>query len=511
MVSDLSCSDYDSFVTETLWNARREVQFFEGGRLAFFLDEWRSLTKDQSLIQAVRGYRIPFATMPKQVSRPKLIHFSEQEKIHIDIEIESLLRKRVILRWSDENEIGFVSNIFTRLKQDGTYRVILNLSLLNECVEYRHFKMSSIHTILHMMTPGCYMASVDIKDAYYSVPIHDKDIKYLVFCWKSEFYAFRVFPNGLAPCPRVFTHLMKPVLHSLRAEGWLSVSYIDDFYLQGDSLEECQNNVRHTTEKLQRLGFVVHPEKSVLNPTRTLKVLGFLVNSLTMTVGLPSDKSDGIVTSCRELISSATPTIRRVSQVIGSLVDTQPAVSVAPLFIHQLEIDKNSALRVSKGNFDRKMRLSKQSIKDLWWWVDNVQTMSSAISRGGPNKTIFTDASNIGFGYTCNGISGGCQWSAEEKTLHINCKELKAILFGLMALCKDVSNQHIRIMTDNMTCVSYVNKFGGTRSPRANDIAREIWNWALNRNIWLSAAHIPARISKRIDAVESFSKKQNGC
>ena len=46
-------------------------------------------------------------------------------------------------------------------------------------------------------------------------------------------------------------------------------------------------------------------------------------------------------------------------------------------------------------------------------------------------------------------------------------------------------------MIDNTTAVAYVNKMGGTKSHECNEIAQDIWKWAIKHNIWLSAAHIP--------------------
>lgn len=33
--------------------------------------------------------------------------------------------------------------------------------------------METLQSAINMMTKGCFMASVDLKDAYYSVPIHE--------------------------------------------------------------------------------------------------------------------------------------------------------------------------------------------------------------------------------------------------------------------------------------------------------------------------------------------------
>ena len=46
---------------------------------------------------------------------------------------------------------------------------------------------------------------------------------------------------------------------------------------------------------------------------------------------------------------------------------------------------------------------------------------------------------------------------------------------------------------DNTTSVTYLNKMGGTHSKTCNEVAKNIWFWAIERNIWLSAAFIPGR------------------
>ena len=47
-----------------------------------------------------------------------------------------------------------------------------------------HFKMDTVWRMIRMMKQVCYMASIDIKDAYWSVPIADTGQKYLMFEWR---------------------------------------------------------------------------------------------------------------------------------------------------------------------------------------------------------------------------------------------------------------------------------------------------------------------------------------
>ena len=50
--------------------------------------------------------------------------------------------------------------------------MILNLTYLNKSVEYEHFKMHWLHTAIDMMRKDCWMGSIDLRHAYYSVPVH---------------------------------------------------------------------------------------------------------------------------------------------------------------------------------------------------------------------------------------------------------------------------------------------------------------------------------------------------
>ena len=82
--------------------------------------------------------------------------------------LDELLLKRVI-ETVPHDPSGFTSNIFLREKRNGSHRLILNLKPLNPYVEYFHFKMTTLTSALELITPNCYMASIDLSDAYYSV------------------------------------------------------------------------------------------------------------------------------------------------------------------------------------------------------------------------------------------------------------------------------------------------------------------------------------------------------
>ena len=227
---------------------------FSAGQLKDHVGSWESLTSDQVILDAIKHYHIEFeANTPVQPYPPKQIHFSPSEREIITEEISKLLSKGVLEK-TEHAEGDFLSTIFVRPKKDGSYRMILNLKPLNEFVSYYHFKMDTIHTALKLMRPGCFMASVDLKDAYYSVPVAKEHRKYLKFEWQGSYYEYTCLPNGLACAPRLFTKILKPVYSHIRSMGHICMGHIDDSFLLGHDHIACQRNVQDTVDTFHNLG-----------------------------------------------------------------------------------------------------------------------------------------------------------------------------------------------------------------------------------------------------------------
>ena len=117
-------------------------------------------------------------------------------------------------------------------------------------------------------------------------------------------------PNGLTLWPHKFTKLLKPVYAYLRSLGHLSVAYIDDLYLQGDTFEECLQNTIDTIQIFDKLEFIVHPKKSVFKPVQSITLLGFVVDSVKTRVYLTSARAASISNACSNLLKNPKPSKR---------------------------------------------------------------------------------------------------------------------------------------------------------------------------------------------------------
>ena len=192
-----------------------------------------------------------------------------------------------------------ISDIFLREKKDGNFRIILNLKKLNQFTTKQLFKMDTVTTIFRLVDKDCFKPCLDLKDAYYSVPISKKDCKYPRFKWKGQLYQFTCLPNGLSYAPRKFTKLLKSALSELHLLGHISSGYIDDIYLQGKTYQTCLTNVIDSVTQFDSLGFVAHPDKSVFEPTQEIEILGFQINSVLMTITLTKGKAQKLQSKLR--------------------------------------------------------------------------------------------------------------------------------------------------------------------------------------------------------------------
>ena len=161
------------------------VPSYIGGRLHLGLENWRKLTQDQTVLQTVQGLRIPFTNIPVQDREPHQYPLSEKDSTLVDAEIVSMIEKGAISTVHPQKR-QYVSPLFLVPKKDGTQRPVINLKQLNFHVEYQHFKMEGLHMLRELLQPNDFMIKIDLKDAYFSVPVHHQHRPYLRFRWKGK-------------------------------------------------------------------------------------------------------------------------------------------------------------------------------------------------------------------------------------------------------------------------------------------------------------------------------------
>ena len=447
----------------------------------------------------VKGYEIEFQDRPVQNCVPSPYRQNATQKSVLQLQIDELIEREVVTEVQYDPEM-FVSNVFGRPKPNGDIRMIIDLSNVNEYVCKTHFKMDHLEVALDLVDENMFFSSIDLKDAYYSIPIWEGHRKYLTFQWEDSFYQFNVLPFGLSSAPRVFTKVLKPVFSKIRESGFSVLGYIDDSLIMGNSYDECVQATNTLSNLLEQLGFSINLEKSCFEPKQSITFLGYVINSVEMTVSPTYKKREKCRKTVDSLLKGKNFKIRFVASAIGFIVDLCKGVEYGCNYYRSLERDKILALRrVGEIGYDGSMFLSEKAKQELTWWKENIRFRSKKIRISPPHKVLLTDASNEGWGAVFEGERTGGRWSESELQFHINVLELRAVLLGLQSFFKNEIDVEVLVKSDNTTAVAYINNMGGSKSNQCQSVAKEIWQFCESKDIWIVATYIPGSINTEAD------------
>ena len=113
---------------------------------------------------------------------------------------------------------------------------------------------------------------------------------------------------------------------------------------KSEEYDTCIAIIIATLSLFDKLGFVVHPDKSILILTQRIVFLGFILDSLKMWVSLTPERAQKLVDRCK-LQNNPHATIREVAQVLGLVTSSFPGVMFGPQHYRSLEKDKANAIK----------------------------------------------------------------------------------------------------------------------------------------------------------------------
>ena len=473
-----------------------------GARLALFISEWVSFTSDPWILSIIsNGYFIDFIDDPVQSCFPHDCVMSAEMSAVCDEEVKALLLKKAVIRISRPVD-GFVSNMFaTKKKKENEddpqlWRPIANLKRLNSFVYYEHFKMEGLDLVKFVIRKGDWMAKVDLKDAYFTVPVAAEHQKYLRFVWKGEFFQYVCLPFGLCSAPRVFTKVLKPVVAWLRAQGIRLVIYLDDFLIMAESISLLLKHLALVVNILRFLGFLVNEKKSVFIPSQKIEFLGIVIDSNFLSFSLPVAKVTKVTQLCKKALRAEKLPLRQLASIMGNFSWAIPTVPFAQAHFRHLQRFYISESRRFGGDLNKVVSLSASAKADLEWWFSNLRSFNGkTMIPDEPEMVIYSDASLKGWGACCDEVTTRGPWTLADKFRHINELELLGALYALQVFTRHSHDISVHLYLDNSTSVSYINKCGGTRSKALCDLSALVTNWCEFRNIQLTAFHLPGSLN----------------
>jgi hypothetical protein len=162
-------------------------------------------------------------------------------------------------------------------KSSGAARFVLDLSPLTPFYRVPHITLYSAARVLSTFQPWDRLLKIDLTSGFYQLRIRNQHHKFYGIYYKGQKLAFTRLPMGHPLAPYILQRVSLAVAQYLNRHFNISmISYLDDWLLlspQPPAARICQ--------AIQRLGFTINAEKSILLPTHQLIYLGLHINTIT--------------------------------------------------------------------------------------------------------------------------------------------------------------------------------------------------------------------------------------
>ena len=142
------------------------------------------------------------------------------------------------------------------------------------------------------LTQGDWVNSIDLKDAYFHIPVRPTAQKYLRFIHLQEVYQFKALHFGLTSVPREFSRVTETPRAISHHQSINLHIYLDDWLVRARSFQQCRQDTAITLRQTNTLGFIINKEKSELIMTQQFSFLGEDYN---LALGLVRPHSKSII------------------------------------------------------------------------------------------------------------------------------------------------------------------------------------------------------------------------
>ena len=419
---------------------------------------WSNKGADPWVVEVLRwGYRIPFRWTPTLSKEPIPFLAYSPDSIRgkaLEGEVQSLLENGAVER-APLPFPGFYSRLFVVMKASGSWRPVIDLSLLNLKVQKTSFKMETLQSVLLSVRTGDWMVSLDLKDAYLQVPMHPESRKFLRFVAGGKVYQFKDLCFGLSTAPEVFTRVMAPVSAFLHQSGIRLRRYLDDWLIQASSREQVLLALESVLQLCQSLGIVVNWEKSPLVPSQRVEYLGVLLDSVSFRASPVLKRVEKLLSIGEEFLSCERQPVSSWLELLGVLASLIQLVPGGRLRMRSLQF----CLRRSWDQADQTIlvRWTPEIREDLEWWLDRARLeLGISLDQVSPQQELWFDASDVGWGAHLGEELASGLWSPDEQSLSINARELLAIERALSFFALHIQGSVIALFADNSTAIAYL-------------------------------------------------------
>ena len=158
------------------------------------------------------------------------------------------------------------------------WRFIADCREINQHFPVKNFRLDHMQQIFPALKRGHWGAKIDLKDAYFHVPLHSSLKPFLRHRVGDQVWEYQAGCFGLNVMPQIFMSIMKTFERKWRRAGLQVFIYLDDIFLVSSTKKILQKHLDLAVQDLLDSGFRINIKKSTLEPCQSVTHLGFIVN-----------------------------------------------------------------------------------------------------------------------------------------------------------------------------------------------------------------------------------------
>ena len=159
-------------------------------------------------------------------------------------------------------------------KQNGTVRICVDLTKLNESVQRERLLLPSVEQTLAQISGAKYFSKLDANSGFWQIQLAHESSKLTTFITPFGRFAFNRLPFGITSAPEYFQHKMSEILTGLERV----VCLIDDILIYGNTEEQHDKRLKAALSQISKAGLTLSKEKCVFGVTK-ISFLGQSVDS----------------------------------------------------------------------------------------------------------------------------------------------------------------------------------------------------------------------------------------
>ena len=166
-------------------------------------------------------------------------------------------------------------------KKNGKWRWVVDFRLLNSVTRKDSFPIPNIVELLSYLRKSKFFTSLDLAQAFHSIPVREIDREKLSFCALDKFYQFCRMPFGLTSTPNTWARLVTHILQEIPKSQL--IVFFDDLLIHSSDLTTHVETLKQVFVLLKRAGLRLNMEKTDWLKTE-VKFLGHLISDKGITI-----------------------------------------------------------------------------------------------------------------------------------------------------------------------------------------------------------------------------------